>query len=97
MIQLSIVRQHHNFSRKVIRKKSIIQIDVVQNSSQLSSIRRHFRVNIVVTNNMSTYESNLDTINSISENCFAKNNFDRQFIEISKVQQLCNGTSLEEF
>jgi hypothetical protein len=68
MIQFPIVTRHHNFSRKINRKKSIIQIDVVQNFSRFTSIGKHFRINIVVTNNMSTYKSNLVTIDSLSEN-----------------------------
>ena len=68
MIQFPIVTQHHNFNREIDRKNSSIQIDVVQNFSRFSSIRKHFRINIVVTNNMSTYKSNLVTIDSLSEN-----------------------------
>jgi hypothetical protein len=68
MIHFPIVTQHHSFSRKINRKKYSIQIDVVQNFSRLNSIRKHFRINIVVTNNMSTYKSSLVTIGSLSEN-----------------------------
>ena len=68
MIQFPIVTQHHSFSRKINMKNSDIQIDVVQNFNRLSSIRKHFRINIVVRNNMLTYESNLVTIDSLSEN-----------------------------
>jgi hypothetical protein len=68
MIQFPIVIQHHSFSRKINMKKSDIQKDVVQNFSRLSSIRKHFRINIVVTNNMSTYESKLVPIDNLSEN-----------------------------
>jgi hypothetical protein len=66
MMQFPIVTQHHNFSRKINRKQSSIQIDVVQNFSRLSIIRKHFRINLVVTNNMSTYEINIITIESLS-------------------------------
>jgi len=68
MIQFPIVTQHRNFSRKINMKKFDIQIGVVQNFSRLSSIRKHFRINIVVTHNMSTYECNLVPIDNLSEN-----------------------------
>jgi hypothetical protein len=66
MIQFPIVTQHHSFSRKINKKSFDIQIDEVQNFSRLSSIRKRFRINLVVTNNMSTYEN--------------QSNHDRQFI-----------------
>jgi hypothetical protein len=68
MIQFPIVTHHHSFSRKINMKKSDIQIDVVQNFSWFNCIRKHFGIYLVVTNNMSTYENNLITIDSISEN-----------------------------
>ena len=66
MIQLPIVTRHHSFSRKIDRKISSIQIGVMQNSNRFSSIRKRYRTNLVVTNNMSTYEK--------------QTNHDRQFI-----------------
>jgi len=56
MIQFPKVTQHHSFSREIHRKKYSIQLGVMQNFSRLSSIRKQFRTNLVVTNNMSTYE-----------------------------------------
>ncbi len=56
MIQFPIVTHHHISSRKNNRKNSDIQIDVMQNFSLFSSIRKHFRYNLMVTCNMSTYE-----------------------------------------
>ena len=56
MIQFPIVTHHHSFIRKINRKKSDIKIDVMQNFSRFNSIRKHFRINLVVTNNMSTHE-----------------------------------------
>jgi hypothetical protein len=56
MIQFTIVTQHHIFSRKINKKNTDIQIDVMQNFSRFSSIRKHFRYNLMVTSNMSTYE-----------------------------------------
>jgi hypothetical protein len=62
MIQFPIVTQHHSFSRKINMKNSDIQIDIVQNFSRFNNIRKYFRINLVVTNNMSTNkkESNHD-------------------------------------
>jgi hypothetical protein len=57
MIQFPIVTQHHIFSREINMKKSSIQIGVMQNSRRFSSIRKYYRPNLVVTNNMSTYEN----------------------------------------
>ena len=68
MIQFPIVTQHHGFSRKINKKSFDIQIDEVQNFSRFGSIRKRFRINLVVTNNMSIYESNLVAIDSLSEN-----------------------------
>jgi hypothetical protein len=68
MIQFPIVTQHHGFSRKINKKSFDIQIDEVQNFSRFSSTRKRFRINLVMTNNMSTYKSNLITIDSLSEN-----------------------------
>ncbi len=56
MIQFPIVTKHHIFSRKINRKNSDIQIDVMQNFSRFIIIRKHFRYNLMVTSNMSTYE-----------------------------------------
>ena len=67
MIQFPMVTQQHIFSRKINRKDSSIQLGVMPNFSRFSSIRKHFRINLVVTNNMSTYEK--------------QTNHDRQFIE----------------
>jgi hypothetical protein len=49
MILFPIVTQHHNLSRKLNRKKIGIQIGVMQNFSRFSSIRKHFRIDIVDT------------------------------------------------
>jgi hypothetical protein len=68
MIQFSILTHHHYFSRKINKKSSDIQIDEVHNLSRFSSIRKRFRNNLVVTNNMSIYVSNLVTIDNLSEN-----------------------------
>jgi len=43
-------------SREINRKNYIIQIGVMQNFSRLSSIQKHFRTNILVTNNILSYE-----------------------------------------
>jgi hypothetical protein len=77
LMELSIHRNTHDsvsdndttpqFQSEINRKNSSIQIDVVHNFSRFSSIRKHFGINMVVTNNMSTYESNLVTIDSLSE------------------------------
>jgi hypothetical protein len=67
IIQFPIVTQHYIFSRKINKQISDIQIDEVQNFSRFSSIRKRFRINMVVTNNMSTYESYLVTLDSLSE------------------------------
>ena len=56
MIQFPIVTQHHSCSRGINRKKSSIQIGVMQNFSRFNNIRKHFRTKLVVTNNKSTYE-----------------------------------------
>ena len=56
LIQLPIVTQYHSFMRKINRKNSDIQIDVVQNFSRFNRIKKHFRINLAMTNNMSTYE-----------------------------------------
>jgi hypothetical protein len=56
MIQFPIVIQHHNFSRKINRKKYDIQIGVVQNFSRFNRIRKHVRIKLAMTNDMSTYE-----------------------------------------
>ena len=56
MIQFPIVSQDHSFSPKINMKNSDIQIDVVQNFSRFNSIRKHFRTNLVMANNMFTYE-----------------------------------------
>ena len=56
MTEFPIVTQHHNFSHEINRNNSSIQIGVMQNFSRLSSIRKQFRTNLAVTNNMSTYE-----------------------------------------
>ena len=56
MIRVPIVKQHHSFSPKITRKNSSIQLGVMQNLSRYNSIRKHFRINLVVTNYMSTYE-----------------------------------------
>ncbi len=56
MIQFPIVTQHHSFSRKINRKNSDIKIDVVQDLSRFNSIRKHLRIDLMVKNNMSTYE-----------------------------------------
>ena len=65
MTYYSIVTQHH--SRKNNRKNSDMQIDVVQNFRRFSSIRKNFRINLVVTNNMSTHKNNIITLDSRSE------------------------------
>jgi hypothetical protein len=54
MIQFPIVTQHHGFSRKNDKKSFGIQIYEVQNFRRFSSIRKHVRINLVMTNNMST-------------------------------------------
>ena len=56
MIQFPMVTPHHIFSRKINRKNSDIQIDVMQNFSRFGSVRKHFRYNLMVTSNMSIYE-----------------------------------------
>ena len=56
MIQIPIVTQHQNFGRKINRKNSSIQIGVMQDLSRFNSFRTHFRINLVMTDNMSTYE-----------------------------------------
>ena len=68
MIQFSILTHHHYFSRTINKKSSDIQIDEVQNFSRFSSSRKRFRINLVMTNNMSTYKINLVTIDNLSEN-----------------------------
>jgi hypothetical protein len=62
------VTQHHGFSRKINKKSVDIQIDEAQNFSRFSSTRKRFRNNLVMTSNMSTYKSNLVTIDNLSEN-----------------------------
>ena len=54
---VSVVTQHRNSSRKINRKDFDIQIDEVQNQCRFSSNLKHSRNNLVVTNNMSTYEN----------------------------------------
>ena len=66
MIQFPIVTHQHSFSQKINMKNSDIQINVVQNFGRFNSIRKHFRINLMVTNNMSTYEK--------------ESNHDRQYI-----------------
>jgi hypothetical protein len=66
MIQFPIVTYPHIFSRKIEMKNSEIQIGEVQNFSRINIIRKHFRINLAMTNNMSTYKK--------------KNNHDMQFI-----------------
>ena len=56
MIQFPIVPQHPIFSRKIDCKNYDIQIDVMQNFIRFNSIRKHFRINLMETNNMSTYK-----------------------------------------
>ena len=68
MIQFPIVTQHHSFSRKINRKNSSIQIGVMRNFSRFSSFRKHFKIDLVMTNHMPTHKKNLITIDSISEN-----------------------------
>ena len=68
MIQFPILTQHHSFSRKINEKKSDIKIDVVQNFSRFNRIMKHFRINLVMTNHMSTHEKNIITICSLSQN-----------------------------
>jgi hypothetical protein len=68
MIQVPIVTQHQHFSRKINRKNSDIPIGVMQSFSRFCSTRKRFRINLVMTNNMSTCKSNLFTIDSLSEN-----------------------------
>jgi IS1 family transposase len=68
MIQSPIETQHHSFSRKINRKDFDNQIGVVQNCSRFSSIMKPFRINLVMTDNMSTYENNIITIDKLSEN-----------------------------
>ena len=53
MIQYPIVTQHHSFSRKINRKNSDIQIGVMQNFSRFGSIRKYFRINLVVNDAIS--------------------------------------------
>ncbi len=43
------------FQSEINRKISDIQIDVMQNFSWFNSIRKHFRINLAATNNMSTH------------------------------------------
>jgi len=68
MIQSAIVTHHHNFSWEINTKKSDTQIGVVQSISRFDRIRKHFRNNLAVTDNMSTYEKNLITIDILPEN-----------------------------
>jgi len=51
-----VATQQCSFSRKINRKNSDIQVGVVNNFSQFSSVKKHGRFKLVVTNNMSTYE-----------------------------------------
>ncbi len=57
IIQFPIVTQHHNFSRKINRRNSDIQIDALQNFSRFNRIGEKIRMNLAMTNNMSTYET----------------------------------------
>ena len=68
MIQFPIVTQHHGFSRKNNKKSFDIQIDEVHNFSRFSSTRKRFRINLVMINIMSTYKSNLVSVDSLLEN-----------------------------
>ena len=56
MIQFPIVTQHHGFSRKINKNSFDIQIDEVQNFSRFSSTRKRFKINLVMTNNMSNHK-----------------------------------------
>jgi len=53
---VSMVKQHRKFSPKIYRKDSDNQKGEVHNSNRFISVRKHFRINLVVTNNMSTYK-----------------------------------------
>ena len=55
MIRFPISTQHHGFSRKINRKNYDIQIDVVHIFSRFNRIKKHVRINLAMTNNMSTY------------------------------------------
>jgi hypothetical protein len=56
MIPFPIVTHHQSFRRKINRKKSEIHIGAVQNFSRFNRFKKHFRINLAMTNNMSTYE-----------------------------------------
>jgi len=69
MIQFPIVTLHHSVGRKINRENSDIQIGVVQNFSRFSSIKKHFRVNLVMTNNIcQRMKNNLISLDNLSEN-----------------------------
>ncbi len=53
---VSVVIRHCNFSRKIDWTYFDNQIGVVQNFSRFNRIKKHFRMNFVVTNNISAYE-----------------------------------------
>jgi hypothetical protein len=57
MIQFPTMIQHRNFSPNDHGKDSNNQIWVVNNISRFSSIGKHVRNNLEVTNNMSTYKN----------------------------------------
>ena len=54
---VSVVTQYRNLNQKINRKDFDIQIRViVQNFGRFNNMMKHFAINLVVTNNMSTYE-----------------------------------------
>jgi hypothetical protein len=55
-IQFPIVTQHRRFSRKINRTDSDIQIGVMHNFSRFGSIKKLFRINLVMTHHMSSHE-----------------------------------------
>ena len=55
---VSVVTHHCDFNnRKIDRKESNNQICVVHNFSRFGNIMKHFRINLVMTNNMLKYET----------------------------------------
>ena len=66
-----VVAQRRNFSRNINRKNVANQIGVMQIFNRFGSIKTHFRVDFVLTNNMSIYAN---TINN-----------DRRFIKKSNL------------
>ena len=55
MIQFPIVTHHYSFRQK-INKNYDIKIGALQNFRRFNGIRQHFKINIAMIDNMSTYE-----------------------------------------